>query len=371
MSQPTIPSMPTPSMQLPSMPLSSMPVPSTGSPSIRFASIQIESTHAPVRPVPAPGPIGLALVAAVVAWIALGAPILAAGDGAEAVMPSYSASGALLLPDGYREWILLGSSLGLSYSEAEPGHDMFHNTLMEPSAYRHYVETGEFREGTMLVLLLFEQGAAVTPGRHGTFAAENHGVEMAVKDTSRFEEGWAYYNFGSRNGLRAQTTALRPASCHACHVEHAKQDNVFVQFYPMLEEAAAAAAATRGAAAVAPPAATAPSGEAPESQAGRLALAGLDPVHLVEGREEMGKPEIVMVHEGFRYQFLSEPSRARFAADPEAFSIRNETCPVVAGAPIDPAVFTVHEGTVYAFATPECEADFESDPEFYLEPNRE
>ena len=44
----------------------------------------------------------------------------------------------------------LGQSLGLSYSEGQGGHQMFNTTLMEPSAYRHFIETGEFRDGTML-----------------------------------------------------------------------------------------------------------------------------------------------------------------------------------------------------------------------------
>jgi hypothetical protein len=34
----------------------------------------------------------------------------------------------------------------------------------------------------------------------------------------------------------------------------------------------------------------------------------------------MGKPEIVETHGAYRYQFVSEPNRARFAADPETFA---------------------------------------------------
>ena len=53
-----------------------------------------------------------------------------------------------------------------------------------------------------------------------------------------------------------------------------------------------------------------------------LALKGLDPVLLVDGREEKGKPEIVASHGSYRYQFVSEPNRAKFAADPEKFVAR-------------------------------------------------
>ena len=61
---------------------------------------------------------------------------------------------------------------------------------------------------------------------------------MAVKDTSHRAEGWAYYNFGGMNGLRSTAQAMPKESCYSCHVQHAKRDNVFLQFYPLLAEAA-------------------------------------------------------------------------------------------------------------------------------------
>jgi len=77
----------------------------------------------------------------------------------------------------------------------------------------------------------------------------------------------------------------------------------------------------------------------------------------------MGKAEIVMEREGFRYQFSSEPSRASFEADPELYSIQNESCLAVPGAPIDPQLFAVHAGRISAFATSDCVAQFEARPE--------
>lgn len=153
--------------------------------------------------------------------------------------PAYDDEGRLLLPEDYREWVWVGSSLGLSYSEGTTaGHEMFHATLMEPAAYRHFIQTGEFADGAMFVLIL--QGAAdgVLPGRRGRFADEVHGVEMAVKDFGRFEEGWAYYGFGGMGGIRKSAKAFPRNACYSCHVEHAALDNVFVQFYPLLVEAA-------------------------------------------------------------------------------------------------------------------------------------
>ncbi len=71
---------------------------------------------------------------------------------------------------------LAGSSLGLSYAEggAQGAHQMFNTTLIEPSAYRHFVETGEFREGTMFALILQGIGTNATPARQGQFATDVH-----------------------------------------------------------------------------------------------------------------------------------------------------------------------------------------------------
>jgi hypothetical protein len=184
---------------------------------------------------------------AVVAWVATvatGSPLGAQqrpGPAAAAVMPQYDADRNLKLPADYRQWILVGSSLGLSYSEGgQAGHQMFNTTLMEPTAYRHFVETGQFREGTMLALILQGIGTNALPARQGQFATDVHVVEMAVKDSARVPEGWAYYGFGGPMAGGYMTTAAPQArtSCYDCHVKHAARDNVFMQFYGLLNEAA-------------------------------------------------------------------------------------------------------------------------------------
>jgi hypothetical protein len=187
------------------------------------------------------------LSCAVVAWVAVVAtrPSLVARQhsesGAGAVMPQYDASRNLKLPQDYRQWILVGSSLGLSYSEGgQAGHQMFNTTLMEPSAYRHFVQTGQFREGTMLALILQGIGTNALPARQGQFATGVHVVEMAVKDSSRVPEAWAYYAFGGpmAGGYRTAAAPQAKSSCYDCHVKHAARDNVFLQFYGLLNEAA-------------------------------------------------------------------------------------------------------------------------------------
>ena len=185
-----------------------------------------------------------AVTIAVIAAVATGsisAQLLAQFSRSDAavVMPSYDADGALQLHEDYLRWTLIGTSLGLSYNEEVPRRESFNHTLMEPTAYDHFVRTGEFREGTMLTLLVRGTEADAMPARHGRFAAEVFAVELAVKDSSRVDEGWAYYDFGV--GSRTRTSAQpfpKSQGCYTCHIEHAALDNVFLQFYPLLADAA-------------------------------------------------------------------------------------------------------------------------------------
>jgi len=159
--------------------------------------------------------------------------------------PQYDASGQLQLPDDYRRWVLVGSSLGLTYAATSGGMQMFGTTLMEPTAHEHYVRTGTFREGTMFALVMQGVGTGALPSRQGQFASDTHIVEMAVKDSTRTPEGWAYYNFGGPmgGGYRTAAAPQPKAACYACHVEHAARDNVFTQFYGLLNDARASASA--------------------------------------------------------------------------------------------------------------------------------
>lgn len=278
-------------------------------------------------------------------------------------MPSYDDEGRLQLPSDYRRWVFVGSSLGLSYSEGAGGVPMFHETLIEPTAYGHFTRTGEFRDGTMLVLLLHGVGENILPQRRGRFAAKIHGVEMAVKDSRRSQRGWEYYGFGGMDGIRDYATAITNGACYECHASEAAHDNVFVQFYPMLAEAAPAGTVFRTTAGRTVELAAA---RAPEAPGAPLALRGLDPVLLVDGQSELGKPEIVAAHGGYTYQFVSEPTRARFAADPKRYSFQNDGCLVVPGAELDPDLFAVHDGRLYGFAGASCVEEFLIDPERYL-----
>ncbi len=147
--------------------------------------------------------------------------------------PRYTDDGQLMRPEGYERWVFVGASLGLSYSEhvRPSGSDTFHHVYLDPNAYSHFIRTGTFPDPTLLVLEIHRRAERAAPARQGYFEGERLAVEVALKDSSRFEEGWAYFDFS--NGKKTSEPFARH-QCYSCHVEHAADDNVFTQFYPVL-----------------------------------------------------------------------------------------------------------------------------------------
>jgi len=145
-------------------------------------------------------------------------------------MPAYTADGAFVRVEDWPDWVFLGSSINLNYSQVPPTGDLLSTVFMEPTALDHFEATGEFREGTMTVLAVYEVETDAPPAQSGLFAGRLLDVEMSVKDSSRQPETrWAFYSFGL-DGTTAR--ALPAANCFACHDDHAETDHVFTQFYP-------------------------------------------------------------------------------------------------------------------------------------------
>jgi hypothetical protein len=162
--------------------------------------------------------------------------------------PRFTPDNQLIRPEGYREWVFVGASLGMTYKQdgEAPGHPTFHNVYLNPQAYQEYKKTGKFPERTILVMEVLTPATQVSINRQGQFGDRPLGVEAAVKDSSRFPETWAYFDFiqgGKKPFPGADTAKAFPKErCWACHVEHGQTDNVFTQFYPVLRRAARAAA---------------------------------------------------------------------------------------------------------------------------------
>jgi hypothetical protein len=150
--------------------------------------------------------------------------------------PRFTAGNELIRPEGYREWIFVGASLGMSYEE-KPKEARFHNIYLHPAAYREYKKTGRFPERTILVGETLTAASQASINRQGQFEDRFVGLEAAVKDSTRFPESWAYFSFTRRGQpLAATTKAFPKKDCWNCHREHAATDNVFTQFYPVLRK---------------------------------------------------------------------------------------------------------------------------------------
>jgi len=98
-----------------------------------------------------------------------------------------------------------------------------------------------------------------------------------------------------------------------------------------------------------------------------LALQGLDPIALIDGKDVEGLYEFGVEHGGLLYLFANHENKRRFESDPERFGIQGDgSCPVVPSATADPGIFVVHDGRIYTFASSACIEDFEADPDAYL-----
>jgi hypothetical protein len=159
------------------------------------------------------------------------ASALPQGDG-----PQYASDGALVRPKNFETWVFVGASTGLSYEQdmKMKGPGEFHNVYIRPEAYQVYKQTGKFPEKTMFALALYSPDEKVSPSHAGYFEGDFDSLAVAVKDHDHFPEGWAYFNFGSAHDLSARAMPVSKSNCYSCHSKNGADDNVFVQFYPIL-----------------------------------------------------------------------------------------------------------------------------------------
>jgi hypothetical protein len=164
----------------------------------------------------------------------------------------YNDKGELKRPVGYETWIFVGSNLGIEYGDGaakdkpaeretnekkKPGKGAnFHNIYINPEAYAHYLKSGKFPEKTVLVLDIFkaEEREPRKIVAEGLFPGAHSGMAVAVKNSARPDGSttdWAYYDFGLESKA---AKAFADKACYDCHLEHADDDNVWVQFYPTL-----------------------------------------------------------------------------------------------------------------------------------------
>ena len=161
-------------------------------------------------------------------------------------LPEYNEAGDLLLPKGFHEWIYVGSPLTPNaLNGGMAGFPEYHNVYIEPGSYETYKQTNTFPEGTIFVkelqLTLPGQnpdGSRAEPSGRGYFPGPWNGADVTVKDTKRYAEshGWGYYNFNHHEPKAPTAKVKLRGECAYCHIGSAKKDDVWTQFYPLLNK---------------------------------------------------------------------------------------------------------------------------------------
>lgn len=146
--------------------------------------------------------------------------------------PQYDASGKLILPADYREWIYLSSGMDMSYDEssAPPKTHIFTNVFVPRAAYIAFLKNGVWPDKTVLMLEARAGADDVSIAKRGVVQTDQVAERIAhVKDAAH--GGWAFYAF---DGDKPAEMIPTSAPCYACHQQHAAADTTFVQFYPTL-----------------------------------------------------------------------------------------------------------------------------------------
>ena len=162
-------------------------------------------------------------------------------------LPEYTASGDLMLPKNniWREWVFVGEPLTPNaLNGGKANFPEYHNVYIEPGSYEIYKKTGEFPDGT----IMFKELQLTLPGENpdgsrteqsgrGYFPGAFNGADVTVKDTKRYADtgGWGYYKF-NHHEPKAPTATVQPRDkCAFCHIASAKKDEVWTQFYRLLD----------------------------------------------------------------------------------------------------------------------------------------
>lgn len=154
-----------------------------------------------------------------------------------ASVPKFNARDELVIPADIDQWVFLGTMLGPQYSAGEFDPDapgLFHTALMEPTAYRAFLETGEFADGTMFALIFRQALDRMSIHENGFVMGALMQTEIHLKDSARFPDGYNFYVYSP--GAETAPALPTPNGCIECHSEHGAYDGVFAQFYPLLRD---------------------------------------------------------------------------------------------------------------------------------------
>ena len=154
----------------------------------------------------------------------------------EVLRAHFNATGEVLLPVGYRQWVHVGTRDNakgkISIIDGKPTRTPeVLDAYVEPSAFVAFAKTGEWPDGSQLVkeFSAVRVGAGCRPDTYlcttefgeGIFETGYVGLGMMVKDEKRFPNApghWGFFEFGHHPPPYDPVSAVRPASqCSYCH----------------------------------------------------------------------------------------------------------------------------------------------------------
>src|SRR5258707_12620886 len=92
--------------------------------------------------------------------------------------PHFADGNQLARPEGYREWMFVGSNLNMGYSEVPaPKEARFHNIYVQREAYREYAATGKFPRKNVLVREVIAAGTNAAITKQGQCEDKRRGVD--------------------------------------------------------------------------------------------------------------------------------------------------------------------------------------------------
>ena len=118
-----------------------------------------------------------------------------------------------------------------SFNAARPGQ--FQVAMMEPRAYRYFIENGKYAPGSMFLLSFYNSDTQPRSiNQNGFTQADLTNFEIHVIDPARGQEGHAFYLFAAD---AQQGNPVPPGNaCVRCHVDHGAFGGTFAQFYPTI-----------------------------------------------------------------------------------------------------------------------------------------
>lgn len=161
------------------------------------------------------------------------------------IVPEWTDKDELIRPKNFRAtWVFLGSPLTPnSLNDGKANFPEYHNVYVQPSAFQAYRETGKWPEGTMMLKELQlvddqkgdeDDGSRYEPSGRGFFPGPVNGIDIAVKDSSKFKDSknWGYFNFGHHAPPYKKVATVQPvAACAQCHIDNASEDMVYIKMY--------------------------------------------------------------------------------------------------------------------------------------------